>query len=114
MSCPCSHYQPLQYGPFLLRSIYRDTYTSLPLCVNETLLEHTHTQDFHVLFGHPMGVMVLYCANYKLKYTPHRKHLAILDFQKTVFLMGLKSVPTRVLDITIFVGTFCPHNIGYS
>ncbi len=54
----------------------------------------------------------------------HRRHSAILHFQKTslsliyklVSSWGPKNVPTRtrILDIAIVVGTFCPHNVGYT
>ncbi len=54
----------------------------------------------------------------------HRRHSAILHFQKTslsliyklVSSWGPKNVPTRtrILDIAILVGTFCPHNVGFT
>jgi len=52
------------------------------------------------------------------KPTHHRKLSAFLHFQKTknkLFpLMGTKNVLTRFLDIAIFVGTFCPHNVQFT
>ncbi len=94
---------------------------------------HTHMLGFHVLWGLSIDVMVFIL--YKLyilspytapipKPTHHRRHSAILHFQKTslsliyklVSSWGPKNVPTRtrILDIAIVVGTFCPHNVGYT
>jgi len=28
--------------------------------------------------------------------------------------MGTKNVPTMILDIAIFVGIFCPYNVGFT
>ncbi len=88
---------------------------------------------FHVLWGLSIDVMVFIL--YKLyilspctapipKPNHHRRHSAILHFQKTslsliyklVSSWGPKNVPTRtrILDIAILVGTFCPHNVGFT
>ncbi len=98
---------------------------------------HTHTRThmlgFHVLWGLSIDVMVfiLYKLYILSPYTApipkpnhHRRHSAILHFQKTslsliyklVSSWGPKNVPTRtrILDIAIVVGTFCPHNVGYT
>ncbi len=88
---------------------------------------------FHVLWGLSIDVMVfiLYKLYILSPYTApipkpnhHRRHSAILHFQKTslsliyklVSSWGPKNVPTwtRILDIAIVVGTFCPHNVGYT
>ncbi len=94
---------------------------------------HTHMLGFHVLWGLSIDVMVFIL--YKLyilspctapipKPNHHRRHSAILHFQKTslsliyklVSSWGPKNVPTRtrILDIAILVGTFCPHNVGFT
>ncbi len=94
---------------------------------------HTHMLGFHVLWGLSIDVMVfiLYKLYILSPYTApipkpnhHRRHSAILHFQKTslsliyklVSSWGPKNVPTRtrILDIAIVVGTFCPHNVGYT
>ncbi len=94
---------------------------------------HTHMLGFHVLWGLSIDVMVfiLYKRYILSPYTApipkpnhHRRHSAILHFQKTslsliyklVSSWGPKNVPTRtrILDIAIVVGTFCPHNVGYT
>ncbi len=94
---------------------------------------HTHMLGFHVLWGLSIDVMVfiLYKLYILSPYTApipkpnhHRRHSAILHFQKTslsliyklVSSWGPKNVPTRtrILDITILVGTFCPHNVGFT
>ncbi len=94
---------------------------------------HTHMLGFHVLWGLSIDVMVfiLYKLYILSPYTApipkpnhHRRHSAILHFQKTslsliyklVSSWGPKNVPTRtrILDIAILVGTFCPHNIGFT
>ncbi len=88
---------------------------------------------FHVLWGLSIDVMVfiLYKLYILSPYTApipkpnhHRRHSAILHFQKTslsliyklVSSWGPKNVPTRtrILDIAILVGTFCPHNVGFT
>ncbi len=94
---------------------------------------HTHMLGFHVLWGLSIDVMVfiLYKLYILSPYTApipkpnhHRRHSAILHFQKTslsliyklVSSWGPKNVPTRtrILDIAILVGTFCPHNVGFT
>ncbi len=94
---------------------------------------HTHMFGFHVLWGLSIDVMVfiLYKLYILSPYTApipkpnhHRRHSAILHFQKTslsliyklVSSWGPKNVPTRtrILDIAILVGTFCPHNVGFT
>ncbi len=94
---------------------------------------HTHMLGFHVLWGLSIDVMffILYKLYILSPYTApipkpnhHRRHSAILHFQKTslsliyklVSSWGPKNVPTRtrILDIAIVVGTFCPHNVGYT
>ncbi len=96
-------------------------------------LTHTHMLGFHLLWGLSIDVMVfiLYKLYILSPYTAplpkpnhHRRHSAILHFQKTslsliyklVSSWGPKNVPTRtrILDIAIVVGTFCPHNVGYT
>ena len=102
-----------------------------------TVLSHTHTHThmlcFHVLWGLSIGVMVFIL--YKLyilspytapvpKPTHHRRHSAFLHFQTTslsviyklISSWGPKNVPTRtrISDIAILVGTFCPHNVGFT
>ncbi len=93
----------------------------------------THMLGFHVLWGLSIDVMVfiLYKLYILSPYTApipkpnhHRRHSAILHFQNTslsliyklVSSWGPKNVPTRtrILDIAIVVGTFCPHNVGYT
>ncbi len=88
---------------------------------------------FHVLWGLSIDVMVfiLYKLYILSPYTApipkpnhHRRYSAILHFQKTslsliyklVSSWGPKNVPTRtrILDIAILVGTFCPHNVGFT
>ncbi len=101
---------------------------------SHTTHTHTHTMlGFHVLWGLSIDVMVfiLYKLYILSPYTApipkpnhHRRHSAILHFQKTslsliyklVSSWGPKNVPTRtrILDIAIVVGTFCPHNVGYT
>ncbi len=101
----------------------------------QELVKHTHTHmlGFHVLWGLSIDVMVfiLYKLYILSPYTApipkpnhHRRHSAILHFQKTslsliyklVSSWGPKNVPTRtrILDIAILVGTFCPHNVGFT
>ncbi len=105
---------------------------SLSLSLSHTHT-HTHMLGFHVLWGLSIDVMVfiLYKLYILSPYTApipkpnhHRRHSAILHFQKTslsliyklVSSWGPKNVPTRtrILDIAIVVGTFCPHNVGYT
>ncbi len=91
-------------------------------------LKHTHT---HVGFPCFMGTFLMVFILYKLyflsptpKPTPHRKLCAFLVFQNTLFCMiykpfslrGPKNVltRTRILDIAMFVGTFFPHNVGFT
>ncbi len=108
---------------------------SLSLSLSHT---HTHTHTHtHVGFPCFMGTFhrrngfILYKLYILSPYTApipkpnhHRRHSAILHFQKTspsliyklVSSWGPKNVPTRtrILDIAIVVGTFCPHNVGYT
>jgi len=80
----------------LLVSYAKDININIPLS-----LSHTHTKQTH-----------------------HRKRSAFLHFQKTPLRMiyklfsslGPKKCPIRksILYIDIFVGTFCPHNVGFT
>ncbi len=95
-------------------------------------LSHTHSHTCWVsMFYGDVMVFILYKLYILSPYTApipkpnhHRRHSAILHFQKTslsliyklVSSWGPKNVPTRtrILDIAIVVGTFCPHNVGYT
>ncbi len=112
------------------RHTHTHTHTHTPHTHTHT---RTHMLGFHVLWGLSIDVMVfiLYKLYILSPYTApipkpnhHRRHSAILHFQKTslsliyklVSSWGPKNVPTRtrILDIAIVVGTFCPHNVGYT
>ncbi len=69
---------------------------------------HTHTLCFHVLWGLSIDIMV-----FILSYTV-KTSLSLI--YKLVSSWGPKNVPTRtrISDIAILVGTFCPHNVGFT
>ncbi len=121
MSYPCHYTHLCPHKPHKHAHTHTHTHT------------HTHMLGFHVLWGLSIDVMVfiLYKLYILSPYTApipkpihHRRHSAILHFQKTslsliyklVSSWGPKNVPTRtrILDIAIVVGTFCPHNVGFT
>ncbi len=79
---------------------------------------HTHMLGFHVLWGLSIDVMVfiLYKLYILSPYTApipkpnhHRRHSAILHFQKTSLSLIYKLVSSWGPKIDI-----CPHNVGYT
>ncbi len=132
---------PLLEDEQILVFMFTNEFTSVCRYRCKWVSDHTHTHTharthmlgFHVLWGLSIDVMVfiLYKLYILSPYTApipkpnhHRRHSAILHFQKTslsliyklVSSWGPKNVPTRtrILDIAIVVGTFCPHNVGYT
>ncbi len=89
---------------------------------------HTLVLGFHVLWGHSIGVIVLYCVysftlptlHLNLPLTGNFLHFLITFFfffcliYKLVSSWGPKNVPTRtrISEIAIFVVAFFPHNVG--
>jgi len=81
----------------------------------------THTLGFQVLCGHSIDIMIFiqfnifYSLNLPLKenllyFNIQKKHLRFRNCfphadQKNVY---------KVKDLAIFVGTYCPHNIGFT
>ncbi len=72
---------------------------------------HTHTHA-HVVFPCFMGTF----HRHNGFYTVQTVKTSLSLIYKLVSSWGPKNVPTRtrILDIAILVGTFCPHNVGYT
>ncbi len=137
-SSPVSEGSSIWLATHTLGRLYQNCYVSFqtdrqPTYTHTHTHTHTHMLGFHVLWGLSIDVMVfiLYKLYILSPYTApipkpnhHRRHSAILHFQKTslsliyklVSSWGPKNIPTRtrILDIAILVGTFCPHNVGFT
>ncbi len=73
---------------------------------------HTHTHTHTVLFPCFMGTF----HRHNGFYTVQTVKTSLSLIYKLVSSWGPKNVPTRtrILDIAILVGTFCPHNVGFT
>jgi len=66
-----------------------------------------------MLYGDfPLAMFILY--KHILSLTLNIYIFKKLRMVYAVLLMGTKNVPTRILDTAFFVGTFCPHNVGFT
>ncbi len=95
-------------------AVFAKAWSSLSFTHTHT---HTHTQTHththtHVVVPCFMGTF----HRHNGFYTVQTVKTSLSLIYKLVSSWGPKNVPTRtrILDIAILVGTFCPHNVGYT